>query len=120
MHPLSLVAADLRGKRAAYCSLARFCRLGGLEGTVFTLGARWASSTGTSRVSRMTGTHEAFGRTRTMATLPWTAGETLLALGLAHHLEWTNPSEGTPAVVGLSRLLAQGPFHPGITLPGLP
>lgn len=55
-----------------------------------------------------------------MATLPWTAGETLLALGLAHHLEWTNPSEGTPAVVGLSRLLAQGPFHPGITLPGLP
>lgn len=53
-----------------------------------------------------------------MATLPWTAGETLLALGLAHHLEWANPSEGTPSVVGLSRLLAQGPFHPGLSLPG--
>ncbi|RUQ34420.1 hypothetical protein D8M33_00775 [Micrococcus sp. HSID17245] len=52
-----------------------------------------------------------------MATVPWTAGETLLALGLAHDLEWTNPSKGTPAVVGLSRLLAQGPFHPGISLP---
>ncbi len=40
-----------------------------------------------------------------------------LALGLAHHLEWTNPSTRSPAVIDLSRLLGQGPFHPGLSLP---
>lgn len=52
-----------------------------------------------------------------MTRTPWTAGEALLAVEAAHRLEWINPSQGMPAVIELSRLLAGGPFHPGLELP---
>lgn len=53
-----------------------------------------------------------------MPTPPaWTVAETLLALAVAHDLEWTNPSSATAPVVDLSRLITaasvapQGQFH---------